>query len=98
MTVFSGQTSLRIRITDLGVLSGSDEILIKCQKQVKNAETTEWTATVEDATEGIIYYDLTTEDELTEGKYNVWPHITWSDGRISIGTANELIIMQEGRI
>ena len=96
MTVFSGQTALRIRITDLGDLTGYGEILIKYKLNTRTATEAEWTATVEDATEGIIYYDLTTADELESGVYSVWPHITWSDGRISIGIANKLEIKQEG--
>ena len=98
MTVFSGQTALRIRITDLGDLTDADEIVIKYKLNTRTATEAEWTATVEDLTTGIIYYDLTDEDELEAGTYSVWPHITWADGRISIGTANKLEIKQEGLI
>ena len=98
--VFEDQTNIRIRFTGCGDLTSNTECLIKYGTVDDNNIITyigSWTATVEGAvTAGIIYYDLDYEDGLPAGKYTFWPHITFSDGTMSIGKAVRQTIKEEG--
>ena len=93
--IFEGQTAIRIGITDLGDLTNASSVVIK-YKLYNASAAREWTAIVDNTTNGDVYYNLTTSDRLIAGKYNVWAVITWSDNRISIGEVHRLEIKKDG--
>ena len=81
--VYKNQTSLRVRLT-LGV-DITDAIVKQIKYQKPSGIVGYWNATVEDATEGIIYYDITTNDINEAGQWKFWAYITFSDGRSAPG-------------
>ena len=89
-TTFKNQTKLRIRLTTDANISGAT-CLIKYIKP--SGITGSWSATIENATTGIIYYDIvkqTTPSPVVQqinedGWWRLWAHITWADGTSAPG-------------
>lgn len=91
--IYTNQSALRVRLTCNTSLASITSAHIKA----KNAAgtTTTWTATVETASSGIIYYDLTTA--LTSaGPWKFWSYVVFSDGRIGIGDVVSQDVKPEG--
>ena len=100
MSLYAGQTNLKIRLSDLGDISDYSSALIKYT--INGGTEHSWSATVEDdggtSLSGIIYYDLTAPDALVAGKYRIWSYITMSDTRISIGQVQTFEVKAEGTL
>jgi len=82
---YVGQTKLRIRLTmSVNITGGSAKI--KYKRPVSKTEG-EWTAVIETAATGVIYYDVTTGDIPTTefGEWLFWGEATFSDGGIAEG-------------
>jgi len=92
---YEDQTALRIRLTVGQDITGASAKKIKYRKP-DNTEGN-WDATVEDATNGIIYYDLKTDDKIDEGLYTFWAYVTFSDGRSAPGEPISKFMYPEGQ-
>ena len=95
-TIFTGQSALRIQLTCGQDINDAIEQEIRYRKP----DGTEggWSASVEDADNGIIYYDISGETELDEpGTWTFWAYVKFSDGRIGYGEAVQQRVCPEGR-
>jgi hypothetical protein len=92
--IYENQNAVKIRLTGLGNLSDAVTTLIKYKKP-DGAEGS-WTASVEDASSGIIFYNLLSTEEFTTGDWTVWASVTFSDGRVGIGDASKITVKAEG--
>ena len=83
--LYAGQSELRIRLT-LGVdITGATTVQIKYIKP--NGTEGAWTAVVETALTGIIYYDVLDGDipEADYGEWGFWGYVVFADGRDAPG-------------
>lgn len=92
---FEGQSAVKIRLLNLGNLSDATTILIKYKKP--DGTIGQWTATVENITAGIIFYNLLSTEPLTVGTWTFWASVTFSDGRIGIGEPKNVVVKAQGR-
>ena len=89
--VYVGQTALRLNFSCSADITGYTTTVINVQKP--NASTATWTATVDNASTGSLYYDIPTTTVLDiPGKYRLQPFITFSDDTSAKGETVNLII------
>lgn len=91
---FEGQNSVKFRMTNLGNLESITSVFIKYKKP--DGTLGQWTATVEDAINGIIFYNLLSTEFLTAGTWTYWSYVIFSDGRIGIGNICKITVRKEG--
>ena len=97
--IYENQNNLRIRLSGCGSLAGAETAEICYGTIDSDGDTTyvgKWTATIEDATTGIIYADLESDDSLNAGDYAFWAKITFSDDRVSVSKAVKQTVRSEG--
>ena len=95
--IYVGQNSLRIRMKVGQDITDANALQIGYTDPQGNSAN--WTATEEDATAGIIYYDVVNTTELDEdGVWKFQAKITFSDGRIGYGLVNEVNIFDVGAV
>lgn len=93
--IFDIQSALRIKLTASVSIVGATTKEIKWKKP--NASSGAWSATVEDATTGVIYYDLVTPlGAGDKGYWYFWTYIVFSDGRVASGDPIKKYIYEEG--
>lgn len=92
---YKNQSNLRIRVSFNKDITGA---LVKQIKYLKpSGATGAWTATVENATTGIIYYDITSTATIDEvGTWRIWPFIQFASGREAPGFPVDLIVLNQG--
>ena len=94
--IYKDQTKVRFRITCGIDLS---EVSVATIKYIKADETTgDWTATVEDVENGIIYYDVVTGDLDVAGKWKMWAYLIFVDLKTAPGEPFEIYVFDEGQI
>ena len=85
--IYTHQTFLRLRLTTGVNIAGAEET--KIYYKTPKGEIKSIDATVEDANNGVIYYDLKPIDDenlLSEaGMWRFWAYIKFGDGRIARG-------------
>jgi hypothetical protein len=91
---YEDQTALRIRLTVGQDITGATTVKIKYRKP--DGTEGSWDATIEDAVNGIIYYDITGSDEIDKGLYTFWAFITFNDGRSAPGEPLTRFFYSEG--
>jgi len=93
--IYLNQSSLRLKLVTGVDITGASVTQIKYKKP--DGETTgTFTATVEDAGAGSIYYDFA-DDELDQaGNWLFWAFITFSDGRSAPGEPVRVTVYEEG--
>lgn len=91
---FEGQNAVKFRLYGLGNLTDASEIYIKYKKP--DGTLGQWSATVEDITSGIIFYNMTDTEFLTAGLWTYWSYVIFSDGRVGIGNIFKITIRKEG--
>ena len=95
--IYVGQNSLRIRMKVGQDITDANTLQIGYKDPGGNIAY--WTATEEDATAGIIYYDVVNTSELDEdGVWSFWAKVTFSDARVGLGLVNEVNIFTEGSV
>ena len=95
--IFEGQSALRIECRCSVDITGALATLIKYTKP--SGASGSFVATVQDALQGIIYYDVVTTSEIDEdGVWLMWSHVTFSDGRIAQGIPIKVCVNAEGEI
>ena len=92
--VYLNQSSLRIQLTTNVDITGATETLIKYKKP--SGTTGQWTAQVEAAGDGIIYYDLTGTELDEIDTWTLWAYVTFSDDRVAPGEPVKMIVHTEG--
>ena len=82
--LYAGQTKLRIRLTMNVDITGGSAVI-----KYKKPDDTEgqWTAVIENAGTGIIYYDIQAGDipAADHGEWCFWAYATFSDGHVAPG-------------
>ena len=96
--IYLGQTSFTLYLAcgeDISDAANSGIVLIKYLKPGTTTSES-WIASVSDATNGIIYYEVQESDLDTEGEWTVWTHITFSDGTFAVGESATFYVYEEG--
>lgn len=95
--IFVGQSALRFEADTNVDITGASATLIKYKKP--DDTTGSFTATISDAENGIIYYDVVNTTEIDQaGSWYMWAHVTFSDGRIAQGVTVRVRVFEEGEI
>jgi hypothetical protein len=94
MTLYAGQTAVKITLDGLGNLSDASSAVIKYKKP--DGSESSWNAVIDNIEQGVISYDLTSADEVTAGDMTVWAYVVFSDGRIGIGDPVKITVRREG--
>ena len=83
--LYAGQSELRIRLTTSVNILGATTVQIKYRKP--DGTESYWTAVIETAATGIIYYDVLDGDipAADNGTWTFWAYIVFSDGRDAPG-------------
>ena len=81
--IFKNQTELRIRLTLDVDITGASLVQIHYRKPSGLIGT--WVAIVESAAEGIIYYDVQTNDLDKAGSWTFWGYIIFAAGEKARG-------------
>ena len=81
--IYKNQDELRIRLTAGQNIAGAT--LVQIRGLAPSGTLKQWTATVEIAATGVIYYDLVAADLDEIGDWVFWAYITFSDGRSAPG-------------
>jgi len=93
--IYKSQTKLRFRLECEQDITGALSVAIKYIKP--SGTTGSWTATVEDATLGIIYYDVANANTLDEeGAWTIWSYVTFSDHKVAAGEPVQIPVYLEG--
>lgn len=95
MSIKKNQTKLRIQRT-LGVdITNCKEANIRYITPSGNKG--EWTATVSNAAQGVIHYDVVSTDDLNEaGEWRTWGHIVFDDDREAEGDVVLMTVKKAG--
>ena len=87
--IYVGQSNIRIYVSTGADITGYNTVQIEV-RQPSNS-TTSWTATVNNASTGSLYYDVPTSTTLvSEGVYLLQPYIGFTDSTTSYGTTTEM--------
>jgi hypothetical protein len=95
--IYIGQTALQFKAT-LGIdITGATVTQIKYIKPDADATEGAWTAVVEDASTGIIYYNVVDADVLDEeGVWVLWGYVTLASGKSVPGEPFKKRVYVEG--
>jgi len=96
-TVYEGQTELTLRAKTEVDIQGAIATLIK---YIKPDETTgSFAASIENAYKGIISYEVVDENDIVGvGKWILWAHVTFSNGKVAAGKPYTMEVSKEGSI
>lgn len=82
--IYQGQTSLKIQLTCEKDVTDAQETKIKYQKP--DGDTGSWDASVSDATNGVLYHNISEATELDQtGWWLFWAYVKFADGRDANG-------------
>ena len=92
--IYVHQTALTIKLT-VGVdITGATPV-VKYQKP--SGATGEWSATIVDAANGVIKYDISSPSDINEtGTWVFWADITFASGEWAPGEATEMYVYSPG--
>jgi len=91
--IFISQTDLTIRLKTFKNIANAQSVKIKYRKP--NGIVGEWTATIADATNGIIEFNAFDGQIDTLGTWNIWAKIVDENGLISIGETSTFVAYKE---
>lgn len=92
--VYVNQSSLRLELTAYEDVTDAVSTVLKYKKPSGTIDS--WSATVSDATTGVMHYDFL-DTELDEaGDWIVWIYVVFSDGRNAPGEPYTWRIYEEG--
>jgi hypothetical protein len=87
--IYIGQTNIRIWVSTGADLTGATTTTIEVRQPTDTAVV--WTATISNASDGSLYYDITSTSTLPiKGDYRLQPKVVFSDNTISYGTTTKL--------
>ena len=90
--IFKNQTELRIRLTLDVNITGATLVQIHYRKPSGLIGT--WTATVESASGGIIYYDVQSGDLDEAGTWMFWGYVIFESGLIARGESASVVVYE----
>jgi len=90
--VYVGEVGLKIKVNTGVDLTNATSTLILVEKP--DGTKVDWTATIEDASNGIIYYETQSGDLNQSGIYYIQAKVTFSDGDTLFGERAELIVYE----
>ena len=94
--IYKGKTKLRIILDTKCDLSGYQNISIAALKP--NGTSAEFPAVVKDVENGIIFYDVQSENDIDiSGWWTFWPKIIFDDDRTACGRAVKIFVYENGR-
>lgn len=93
--VYVGQSSFQLKLTTGVDITGAKTVQIKYRKP-DGSTTGAWTAVVESAATGVIYYDFAEGDLDQQGTWTVWAYIVFSDDRDADGEAQKFRVYNPG--
>ena len=94
MPIFVGQKALRFEARTKTNISGALETKILYKKP--DLTTGEWTASILDASQGIIYYDVGMNTELDQdGDWRLRSYVKFSDGREAKGRVVQVTVYED---
>ena len=91
--IYTTQSKLRIQITTGIDLSAATATAIKYKSPT--GTTGQWVATISDAANGVIYYDLTSAELSTKGKWLFWAYVTFAGPLYAPGDPVAVIVSEE---
>ena len=99
--IYKGQTELKLRaklkLTDDETITGATPVLLKYTKP--DGTSGSFTATIEDEFEGIIFYIITSANDIDMvGKWTFWAHITFANSNVAAGVPYNIEVFNEGVI
>lgn len=81
--IYIHQTALRVILTTGANLT---DATCKIAYQKPNGEEGSWPAVIDDATKGIIYYDIASAQDLDmAGRWKFWAEVTFANGTWAVG-------------
>lgn len=93
--VYKNQTAFTIRLTTGQDITSADPVQIKYRKP--SGTTGAWTASINDASEGIIEYTMADANQLDEsGWWTFWAYVTFLDETIAAGEPIQKYIHEQG--
>lgn len=94
--IYKNKSKLRLMIDTKCDLSGYETVSIMAKKP--DDTEVSFPAVVKDVENGIIFYDVQTEDDLDlAGWWTFWPSVTFDDDRTACGRAVKVFVYDEGR-
>ena len=96
--IYKNQTALTFQLDTKINLTAATEAVIKYTKPGIPVVTGEWVATVDTpAADGIISYDIVSEDDLDEsGEWTIWAYVTFSGSLVAPGDFYKFIVYEQG--
>jgi hypothetical protein len=93
--VYKNQTELEIQLTtNQDITGGSAEIRYK----KPDATTGHFDAEIDDYTNGVIVYTITSEDDIDQaGEWYFWAHVTFTGGGEANGEPVKITVYNEGK-
>lgn len=93
--IYKGKSKLRILIDTKCDLSGYEDVSIVFMKPDESQFTV--SAVVKDVENGIIFYDVQSEEELDQsGWWTLWPEVRFDDDRTACGRAVRFFVYEAG--
>lgn len=93
--IYIYQTALDIEATLGCDITGASALLIKYQKP--NGDTGSFAATSTDDENGVIEYQVSSEDDIDQaGEWVFWGHVTFADGSYAAGEPYSMTVYREG--
>lgn len=94
--IFKDQSSLRIRLTTGVDITAAGALRVQYRKP--GGTLSYFTATSEDDSTGVIYYDFAADDLDESGVWTFWAFVTFSDGRSAAGEAINVQVYEPGTV
>lgn len=93
--VFIGQTKLTLEVNTASDLIGYQTAEIRYENP--NGQKGSFSATVGQLSPGLLVYNIQNANELNvAGVWKIWAHITFNDGKVSIGEPATLRVLRPG--
>lgn len=94
--IYANKSKLRILIDTTCDLSGYEEVSIIARKP--DGSEVIFPAVVKDVENGIIFYDVQSEEDLDQsGWWTLWPEVRFDDDRTACGRAVRFFVYEAGQ-
>ncbi len=93
--IFKNQTALTLRLQLMQDLTSAQNVYI--QYKSPSGRTGVFNAVIEDVTNGIIFYDIESADDIDEsGWWSLWGHVLFTDATEIDGEPVEIPVYEPG--
>lgn len=92
--IFAYQTALKIEARVKQDITGATCIIKYTKPDGSTSDS--WPGTIDNATNGVFYYELLAGDLDEVGDWLMWSHVTFSDGKTAPGEVVTVTIYDEG--